>query len=89
MGFDETKAQFNDEELDMAEHADAIYETVAEAVADGFDLSDLTVIPAAIPHVLALYGYLADGTKADYAKKLIALGVCLLRDNEWIDDTDD
>ena len=88
MGFDEAKVQFNDVELDMAEHADAIYETVAEAVEDGLDLSDLAVIPAAIPHVLALYGYLADGTKADYAKKLIALGVCLLRDNDFLDKLD-
>jgi len=83
--FDPTKVQFNQEELEAAKAADSIYETVSDAAEDGFQFEDLAAIPMAVPHMLALYRYLASGTKADYAKKLVALGVCLLRDNDWLD----
>jgi len=85
MAFDPSKVAFTADENNAARAADEIYEAVAEAVADGVQLKDLAVIPGAVPHILTLYAYLADGTKADYAKKLVALGVQLLRDNEWLD----
>lgn len=84
MAFDREKAQFNQEELDMAQAADFLYETFRTALEDGLDFQDLSVIPAAVPQIMALYGYLAGGTKAEYATKLIALGVALLRDNEFL-----
>ncbi len=89
MGFDESKVQFNTEEMDAARDADNLYELFADALADGLDLSDLAVIPAAMPSVVALYRYLAEGTKAEYADKLIALGVMLVRDNDFLDGLDD
>lgn len=89
MGFDEGKVQFNAEELDAASAADALYEMFADALVDGLDVSDLAVIPAAMPKVVALYRFLAEGSKAEYASKLIALGVMLERDNEWLDSFDD
>lgn len=88
MSFDEKKVQFTAEELDAARAADAIYEAVDEAIADGVQLTDLAVIPLAVPQILSLYKYLAGGSKADYAKKTIALGVALLRDNGWLDGLD-
>jgi hypothetical protein len=66
-----------------------LYELFEAALADGLDVSDLMAIPAAIPHVMSLYSYLADGSKAEYAQRLIALGVMLLRDNEWLEALDD
>jgi len=86
MAFDPNKVQFSVEELDAARNADSIYETIHEAVADGLEFSDLAAIPAVVPYVLNLYKYLAGGSKVDYAKKIIALGVSLLRDNEWLDE---
>jgi hypothetical protein len=88
MSFDESKVQFSAEELAIGGAADSLYELFADAMDDGFDLSDLAAIPAAVPHIMAMYGWLAEGTKAEYAKKLIALGVMLLRDNEWLDGLD-
>lgn len=85
MSFDESKVQFDGAEMDAARAADNLYELFAEAMDDGFDMSDLAAIPAAMPHVMALYGFLAEGSKAEYAKKLIALGVMLERDNDWLD----
>ena len=84
--FDPNKVQFNQEELDAARNADEIYEIISEALEDGLDFSDLKAIPAVVPHIMALYTYLAGGTKSDYAKKLSALGLALLRDNDWLDD---
>ena len=84
--FDPSRVQYTKEELDAAASADAIYETFAEALEDGAQIQDLMAIPAVVPHILALYRYLAGGTKADYAKKLSALGLALLRDNDWLDE---
>jgi hypothetical protein len=89
MGFDEDKVAWSLEEVASAKSADALYELFEAALADGLDFSDLAAIPAAVPHVMGLYGYLADGTKTEYATKLIALGVMLLRDNEWLDVLDE
>jgi hypothetical protein len=83
--FDPTKAQFTQEELSAAADADAVYEIVAEAAEDGFTFGDLAAIPAVVPYLLSLYKYLASGTKADYAKKLSALALMLVRDNDWLD----
>jgi hypothetical protein len=89
MSFDPNKVAWDPAETASAQSADALYELFEAALADGLDLNDLMSIPAAIPHVMALYAYLADGTKSEYATKLIALGVMLLRDNEWLDALDD
>lgn len=84
MAFDESKVQFNPDELAAAEAADALYEMFNAALADGADLSDLTLLPAAMPHIVSLYGFLAGGTKAEYAEKLLAIAVALIRDNEFL-----
>jgi len=89
MAFDETKVAWSVEEVASAKSADALYELFEGALADGLDMSDLMAIPTAVPHVMALYSYLADGTKAEYAKKFISLGIMMLRDNEWLEALDD
>ena len=89
MSFDETKVQFTPEEMDAARSADRLYEIFYEAFSDGLDLSDIGVIPQAMPHIISLYTYYAGGTKAEYAKKLIAMGVAILRDNDFLDLLDD
>lgn len=85
MGFDENKVAWSADEIVSAKAADALYELFEEAMADGIGFDDLTAIPAAVPHILVLYSYLAEGTKVEYANKLIALGVMLLRDNEFLE----
>jgi hypothetical protein len=85
MAFDEAKVQFTAEEMAAAKAADALYDLFAQAVADGIDMSDFAVMLQAVPHIKALYGFLAEGSKADYAKKSLALGVALIRDNEVLD----
>ena len=89
MAFDESKVQFTVEELGAAKSADTIFEVVSAAFEDGIDIGDAAVIPMLIGPFTNLYGYLATGSKADYAKKLIALGVALARDNEWLDTLDE
>jgi len=89
MAFDENKVAWTLDEITTARAADALYELFDEALEDGVGFEDLTAIPAAVPHIMVLYGYLAEGTKVDYANKLIALGVMLLRDNEWLEALDE
>lgn len=84
MGFDPNKVQFTAEELDRIGDADAIYETVAPAIADGLDWSDLGVFAGLISEVRALVQWLMTGTKLQLGYKLIALGAGLVRDNEFL-----
>lgn len=88
MAFDEAKVRFTDEEMAAAKAADALYDLFAAAAADGIDMSDFAVMVEAIPHVKALYGFLAEGTKAEYASKSLALAVALVRDNDVLDALD-
>jgi hypothetical protein len=77
MAFDANKVQFTADELTAAASADVIYESLK----DGASADDLIVI---LPQVLPLFAFLKSDQPVDYATKLIALGVMLMRDNEFL-----
>lgn len=81
MGFDRNKANWSEEELQAAEAADKIYEAVAPAVADGVQVTDFAVVGAILAPIMALFRYLAGAGRKEFARRLIAIGVILERDN--------
>jgi len=85
MGFDRNKANWSEEELEAAEAADKIYEAVAPALADGIQPTDWTLVGAILGPVMALFRYLAGAGRKQFARRLIAIGVILERDNELLD----
>ena len=83
MSYSADKVAFTQEEHDAARAADEIYEVLRGALADGFQLTDLSVIPALIGPTTELYRWLGGGDRAEFASKLLVLGMQLKRDNEW------
>lgn len=86
MGYDRNKVNFKDEEHDAAQAADQIYEAAAAAAADGLSLDDLSVALGLLVPGKNLVAYLTGGSRADMAKRLIAVGVMLERDNDFLKD---
>ena len=84
MGFDRNKANWSEEELEAAENADKIYEVVQPAIADGVQNTDFFLIGKILGPVMALFKYLAGAGKKQFARRLIAIGVILERDNNFI-----
>lgn len=84
MGFDRNKVNWNEEELQAAEAADKIYEAIQPAIADGVDNTDFMVIGAILGPVMSLFRYLAGAGKKEFARRLIAIGHMLERDNEFL-----
>lgn len=84
MSYEPGKVNWTAEEHEAAENADRLYETVHAAAADGFQTTDLLGVTAAWKPSHDLYTYLFGGEKADLARKLIALGTMLERDNRFL-----
>ena len=82
--YDKTKVDWKDEEHQAAENADQIYEVLHPALADGVQAGDLAVVAAIFKPSMEVWKFLAGGNKAEFARKLIALGVMLERDNEFL-----
>ena len=89
MAFDATKVQFTQEELDRIRDADEIYETVAPAIADGFQWSDLAIIGVVLSQGKRLVEWLMAGSKRQLGYKLIAIGTGMIRDNEFLGDDEE
>ena len=84
--FDPTKVQFDSKELDAAKAADDMYEVIRDQLEDGFQVADLVpILTASVGPVATLFGYLKSDSPQEYADKLIALGVMLERDNDWLE----
>lgn len=77
------KVAFSQDEHDAARAADEIYETLQKALSDGLQISDLSVIPTLLSPTTKLYTWLGSGDRAEFASKLITLGLQLKRDNDW------
>lgn len=84
MGYDRLKVNWTDAEHSAAEAADELYEAGHEAAKDGFQTSDLAMLPGLFGPTRKLYSYLFGGDRSELAPKLIALGVMLERDNDLI-----
>lgn len=84
MGFDRNKANWTEEELEAAEVADQIYEAVEPTLADGFQKTDFFVIGKILGPIMQLFRYLAGAGRKQFARRLIAIGVILERDNELL-----
>lgn len=88
MPFNDTKAQFSAEELRAARTADEVFERVRDAVKDGIDLGDIMAIPEVLTRVLALLTFVAGAPdRAETARRVIALGIMLERDNWFLNYT--
>ncbi|MGH7165130.1 MAG: hypothetical protein ACREIS_06355 [Nitrospiraceae bacterium] len=86
MGYDKSKVDWTEAEHGAAENADKIYETLRPALADGLQAHDTAAGLAVAKPSYELWAYLvgnAEG-KADFGRKLIALGVMLERDNRFL-----
>ena len=84
MGFDRNKANWTEEELEAAEVADKIYEEVEPVLADGVQKSDVLVLAKILGPVMQLFRYLAGAGRKEFARRLIAIGVILERDNSLL-----
>lgn len=84
MGYDRAKVNWTEEEHAAAENADKVYEPVHKALEDGLDPDDALVAIQVFKPSMAVWSYLAAGDKAQFAKRLIALGTMLERDNDFI-----
>ncbi len=84
MGFDRTKANWTEAELEAAEAADKIYEAVEPTLADGFQTTDFVVLGKILGPVMQLFKYLAGAGRKEFARRLIAIGVILERDNSLL-----
>jgi hypothetical protein len=88
MGYDRNKVSFKEEEHVAAEAADKIYEAARKAAEDGLDLNDLSVAFGLLAPGKDLVAYLTGGSRAEFAKRFIAVGVMLERDNEFLKEAD-
>ena len=89
MGFDRNKANWSEEELTAAEAADKLYEAIQAVAGDGLQVTDLAVVGALFGPIVDLYnGLKSQSDRTDFAKRLIAIGVILERDNSLIDKLD-
>jgi hypothetical protein len=77
MSYDRHKVEFTDEEHDIAEDLDK----VIESFSDGFDLGDVTAVPATARVLRYISG---NGDKALAVKRLFSLAVMVERDNDFI-----
>jgi hypothetical protein len=86
MGYDASKVNWTADEHAAAENADKIYETLRPALADGFQAHDTAAGLAVARPGYEVWAYLVGSAKdkAEFARKLIALGVMLERDNHFI-----
>ena len=84
MSFSRDKANWSEEELNAAEEADKIYEVVEPVLADGVQRTDFFVIGKILGPVMALFKYLAGAGRKEFARRLIAIGVILERDNSLL-----
>jgi len=84
VAYSREKVNWKEEEHVAAENADKIYEAIHEAVENGLGPEDLAVVGIVFKPSMAVWGYLAAGSKAQFAKRLIALGTMLERDNDFI-----
>lgn len=84
MGFDRDKANWTEAELEAAEAADKIYEVVQPAVADGVQNKDFFLIGKILGPVMELFKFLAGAGRKEFARRLIAVGVILERDNSLL-----
>lgn len=84
MAYDEGKVAFSAEEHEVARAADTVYESVRTVLADGAQLTDITIAAALFQPMMKIWTHLAGGSREDLANRLIALGVMLARDNEFI-----
>jgi len=86
MSFDPSKVKFTQEELDAAAAADIVFELLRDELEDGFQAADLIkILSGSLPSVIKLFEYLKSDAALEYADKLVALGVMLARDNDWLD----
>ena len=85
MSYSEAKVAFKPAEHEAAKAADQIYELISGALADGVQGTDIAVIAGILQPSTKLWGYLASTSKEEFAKRLIAIGVMLGRDN-WPED---
>ena len=84
MPYDRSKVNFSDAEHDAAQAADQIYESARKAAANGLDMNDLSVALSLLVPGKNLVAYLTSGSRVDFAKRFIAVGVMLERDNEFL-----
>jgi hypothetical protein len=83
--FDPNKAQFSQEDLAAGAAADVVQELLRTQLEDGFQASDLlAILTGSVGQVMPLFAYLKSDTPQEYARKIIALGVMLERDNDWL-----
>lgn len=86
MSYDPAKVNWTADEHKAAESADKIYETLRPALGDGIQAHDATAALAIAKPSYDLWAYLVGNTegKADFGRKLIALGTMLERDNSFL-----
>ena len=72
MSFDRTKAQLSDDQLDMSEALDTIYETGKEGLDDGFTWDDIGQVSGMISPVMAIVGLVRGAKSKEALANMIA-----------------
>lgn len=84
MGFDVSRVNLTEAELEAAEAADGLLEELS----DGFEVQDIV---SSFGNIQTLFSFLfGDGTadRFDLGQKLLAIGFALVRDNQVIEGLD-
>lgn len=87
MSFDRAKAQLREEQIDVGEHVDSIYELARENLDDGADMSDLMAIPELAGDVMKLVMLIRRQPNKVRLGNVVAGGV-MAAFNDNVDDLD-